>query len=77
MRTGLTKHDIRALRQAYKRGDPLEITSDNITVTIQQACPPWKCDMLVSVVVRHPGWMWRQHFDSLAVALESVKKLLA
>lgn len=73
----LTKHDIRALRQAYKRGDPLEITRDNITMTIQQACPPWKCDMLVSVVVRHQGWMWRQHFDSFAVALESVKKLLA
>ena len=73
MRTGLTKHDIRAIRQAYKRGDPLEITRDNITVTIQPACPPWKCDMLVSVVVRHQGWMWRKHFNSLAVALEAIK----
>ena len=69
----LTKRDIRALRQAYKCGDPLEITRDNITVTIQRATPPWKCDMLVSVVVRNPGWMWRQHFNSLAAALEAIK----
>lgn len=77
MKTGLTKHDIRALRQAYKRGDPLEITRDNITVTIQRACPPWECDMVVSVWVRGPKYDWRQNFDSLAVALESVKKILA